>query len=820
MTAIDANGHQTRRTSDAYGRLATVEEFKDAEIYTTTYAYDALDNLTQTRDHAGNLVTMTYDQLSRKLTMSDPDMGAWIYTYDKVDNLKTQKDARLITTTFTYDAVNRVTRKDYSDTTADVTYTYDDPVVAFSKGRLTKVSYGVDRMSFIYDALGRVVSETKKIDGQFFTVARSYDLLGRVTTLKYPDGEVVTTTYNNQGAVERVASSAQVYVSNLDYNAAGQATKIVYGNGVVSDYTYNPLTLRLDRLVSQGASGVLQDFTYTFDNIGNVKTITDAVHTGTQAFLYDDLDRLIQATGSYGVRTYAYDAIGNLTLKDGVTQVYADVRPHAISSTSDGKTFTYDANGNRKTLVDAIGTTTYTHDTENRLTQVTAPTGTTKFAYDGDGGRVKQISPASVITRYVGELAEKTGSRTTKYVFAGSVRVAAKESTGMLRFYHSDHLGSSNVITDGAGLVVELAEYTPYGSLNRREGPANVPHKFTGQRLDASTGLYFYQARYYDTSVGRFLTADPFVQAPADPQTLNRYSYCRNNPINFVDPSGYGWFSKLIAAIVAIVVAIVVTVVTENPGLGIGTGVLTYHAVNDALSGSAEASASEGTGGGGGSPTPPTSQTSQGGAGPPGLGSDRPPRRSVPQFPGQDLLRHAARGAAAGLLWHLGERLYEATQENARETARAMAQAADDLSVLQEGAGRGVSYAVNRSFVQPARWAGHIMAHNAAAAAPAMYGHAHQFATNPAYQHASLEYTAQYATIFATAAGASGFTHAALVFGGTAILAKGADIALFSSNPIGDTFKQAAKTYFGSQVPKPYNLLTDQAIEQVNPFRQ
>jgi len=100
------------------------------------------------------------------------------------------------------------------------------------------------------------------------------------------------------------------------------------------------------------------------------------------------------------------------------------------------------------------------------------------------------------------------------------------------------------VITDATGHVVELAEYTPYGSLSHHEGAANVAHKFTGQRLDAFTTLYFYQARYYDPLTGRFTQADTIVPAPSDPQTLNRYSYVRNNPLRYTDPSGHGWFKK------------------------------------------------------------------------------------------------------------------------------------------------------------------------------------------------------------------------------------------------------------------------------------
>ena len=136
------------------------------------------------------------------------------------------------------------------------------------------------------------------------------------------------------------------------------------------------------------------------------------------------------------------------------------------------------------------------------------------------------------------------GGATTKSVFAGSQRVAALTTddglpTTDLKFYHGDHLGSSNVITDGTGTLIELAEYRPYGALARREGAVEVPQKFTGQRLDASTGLYFYNARYYDPGLGRFISADPVVPSPGDPQALNRYSYVRNNPIHRTDPTGH-----------------------------------------------------------------------------------------------------------------------------------------------------------------------------------------------------------------------------------------------------------------------------------------
>jgi len=117
-------------------------------------------------------------------------------------------------------------------------------------------------------------------------------------------------------------------------------------------------------------------------------------------------------------------------------------------------------------------------------------------------------------------------------------------------FFHNDHLGSTTMVTNEQGQVVSRAEYAPYGATVVQTGAAQPAHRFTGQRLDTSTSLYFFNARYYDPQLGRFIQPDSIVQAPADPQTLNRYSYARNNPLKFVDPSGHFWFIPFIIAAV------------------------------------------------------------------------------------------------------------------------------------------------------------------------------------------------------------------------------------------------------------------------------
>jgi RHS repeat-associated protein len=126
----------------------------------------------------------------------------------------------------------------------------------------------------------------------------------------------------------------------------------------------------------------------------------------------------------------------------------------------------------------------------------------------------------------------------TKFISVGGESLASKKGTSKY-FYHNDHLGSVNVVTDIAGTRVQLIEYDPWGAVSRSEGILDPDTRFTGQKLDPETGLYYYGGRYYDAEIGRFISADPFVQTPFDPQNLNRYSYVINNPQNYIDPDGY-----------------------------------------------------------------------------------------------------------------------------------------------------------------------------------------------------------------------------------------------------------------------------------------
>ncbi len=187
--------------------------------------------------------------------------------------------------------------------------------------------------------------------------------------------------------------------------------------------------------------------------------------------------------------------------------------------------YSYDANGN---MLSGAGRT-FTYDYDNRPTSIIYNSMALISVYDASGNRVKKVTPTST-TVYIGDLYECTSGQCTKYIFAGTQRVAKIDSAGT-NYHHTDHLGSSSIITNSSGAKVEDIYYYPYGEIKTDSGTLNVRHKFTDQEWDAETGLYYYGARYYDPRLARFISADTIVPEPFYPQSLNRYAYTINNPV-------------------------------------------------------------------------------------------------------------------------------------------------------------------------------------------------------------------------------------------------------------------------------------------------
>jgi RHS repeat-associated protein len=235
------------------------------------------------------------------------------------------------------------------------------------------------------------------------------------------------------------------------------------------------------------------------------------------------------------------------------------VRPHAVTSLTNGAGFLYDANGSMTQRVELSGTQriTYTQswNADNLLSIVTNTVSgaVTAFTYDGDGQRVKQtvqLGAALTTTFYLGavEIISGTQRVTRTHYSAGGSLIAIRElvtSTNKLYFVSTDHLGSTSLVTcgnaacGGVGSVVARQYYYAYGSV-RPGGLGNVPtdYGFTGQRLDDYIKLIQLGSRWYDPVLGRFTSPDPIVPDPYNPQSLNRYTYGYNSPLRYIDPTG------------------------------------------------------------------------------------------------------------------------------------------------------------------------------------------------------------------------------------------------------------------------------------------
>jgi RHS repeat-associated protein len=580
IIVTDEDGQIRRYGLDAYGRTNQIQEVDGGNTYTNFLNYNVAGDLTNIVNAKGENIYWAYNDKGGVVAMADPYLGQWTYVRDYAGRLRVQTDARGDVVSNSYinpsgnqDALGRlqvqtVYGTNYSSHTLVPAYTNryvydtsDDANYTVYPGLLYKVIDGQGYDKHGYDPRTRTITSTRylNINSNTCTTRYTFDDDDKIASIAYPNsGPSITNAYYHGGSlnlVSRIGGNGSYYtISAAAYDAFDRATNFTYGNTLPTTRIYYPVSQRL-KSISAGSSGSVFLRSYQYTAANDITNISGTGLTNAVSISYYTLHRIKTYTGL--TNSYGYDATGNLTNNiegGGSKYAYANPRLQAVRSAF-GYTNLYDLCGNM--LVRHGGLTNsqaMVYDPENRLSVIAqAGVMSDEFGYGFDGARLwKRINQNPTnIQVWIGNLYEQKGGKTLFHVFAGSEQVCTFETNSPLGggsstnavgyYYHEDNLNTSSALSSSGGSQVEVDVYYPFGRVQTASPQASfqISRRFTGQVFDAESGLYYYNARYYDPELGRFTQPDTTIPDLSNPQSYNRYSYCRNDPLTYNDPSGH-----------------------------------------------------------------------------------------------------------------------------------------------------------------------------------------------------------------------------------------------------------------------------------------
>ena len=525
----------------------------------------------------GHIVEIGYDDYGNQISLDDPDAGLTTYEYDALHRVISQTDARGIVTTFSYDGAGRITQKTVGGTTT--TYSYGSS--GNDAGRLIREQTEDRTVSYTYNDKGQLSQKTYSMTGeQPLTFSYTYNSNGTLLKETYPQGIAVTYVYEGGHCIESNIKNANICFTELDNGRKvvkrmggklkvnsvifdpvdprelginSVATTLPMGGGIepALDLPIHNEEIQINSYYVQNSDlthtseyderGFLTKLATEKDNMtfnfqsgtGNLLSRT-GMTSQTEAFTYDNIDRLTQTSGGIS-QIIDYDDNGNIYGKTGPGfYTYSSSRPHAVTKVTNPQS----------SISSATQVATYT--AFGKIATLSDNGYGLDFTYGPDEQRWKTVlrNNGNIIrtTLYADNYERMTENGQTRhfYYFDGGVVYVLNDGASNGTFYYTftDHLGSITRIYNKNGAKVFSAEYDAWGKQTVSLDTLGFHRGYCGHEMLPEFGLINMNGRLYDPALGRFLSPDNYVQMPDFSQSFNRYSYCLNNPLKYVDPDG------------------------------------------------------------------------------------------------------------------------------------------------------------------------------------------------------------------------------------------------------------------------------------------
>ena len=538
ISQTNALSETTQYTYDIQGFLTSVTA--GGVIY--SYFYNAMGKLTKVTDPAGYSKKYQYDLFGNTTKFTDETAHSETYTYDALSRLTSKTDRAGNTTEYFYDSVGNLVRETTSAEEYTYTYNFNGELIEVYKDSLLETSY-------TYTPYGEVNS----IDyGNGYVVSYEYDYCSNKTKAQFL-GEQLLYTYDSLNRIKTVTAGGVTTTYTYDLN--GNTTKVQTGGSISSQYTFNALNLPLTQTNSAGASTEVSS--YSYDALGRITSKTEeGVLT---AYTYDSLGRLTQVTEGGKLTSYTYDSRSNRLTKTvnesgtDLTETYTydeNGRLTQLASGGISTLFTYDLNGNQTQVVkDGGETDTYAYNSRNELISADVNDELSEFSYYRSGLRSNKDGTTYIYDgkNVLAEITEDT-IRLNAYgnalilTIQGEITTAdgVISVTGVGVYAYGQNLhGDITKVVSLAGILYNSYRYDAFGILVEKTEVVTNTFFYSGYQYDSETGLYYLRSRYYNPETARFITEDSFTGYYTDPLSLNKYTYCHNNPISYSDPDGY-----------------------------------------------------------------------------------------------------------------------------------------------------------------------------------------------------------------------------------------------------------------------------------------